>query len=153
MSFALKLKGINSFQRNVKRLDELLTDLKALNKARLAHLDSNVNKQFKSEGAHFGNKWDSLKTETVKRRRKGSSRILQDTRKMANERKLTATKNAAILEFKQIYAATHHYGDRSRGIPERPILPKPEKWAKEDMKIIKAWFKNAVKKAGRFIFK
>lgn len=95
-----------------------------------------VLKNFEAEGLE--GKWAPLKPETIARRKKGrgagGQKILQDQRDLfksfnrGNEGHVYRRDAHEIEVGSSLnYAATHHYGDKKRGIPARPILPSESK--------------------------
>jgi phage gpG-like protein len=79
-----------------------------------------VNQQFRKEGKEFGKAWKPLKPSTVAMRRKGSSRVLRDTGRMAQSLNFRADKRSAKIGFASKIAEFHQFGTRK----DYPITPK-----------------------------
>ena len=107
-----------------------------------------VDKNFKAEGIE--KRWKPLSPKTIARRRKGSSRILQDTGKLkgsfnkgrsGNVHKIRGTEVSVGTNV--VYASTHEHG---RGkIPKRKMLP-TERMAR---KLARDTINNIVKELAR----
>lgn len=84
-----------------------------------------IDSYFRTE-SNDGVPWEALKQATIDR--KGSSGILKD---IGDLRKYWATKEISnkrvVVGNNLAYAGTHQFGDDSRNIPARPMLPKTER--------------------------
>jgi len=84
-----------------------------------------VEENFRKEGRP--QKWADLKPATKERRRKKNppkwpGKILQDTGNLAASISTRVTSDEATIGTIEKYAATHQFGDESRGIPQREFL-------------------------------
>jgi phage gpG-like protein len=156
--FSAKVKNLVEFQRNLKNLNKRLGDFKTLNKMRIAGMDSFIEENFQKQGQLVGG-WKKLSRKTVEARRKGkrkaSPKILQDTGLLKNTRKNIVGDKVSKIVFEQKYANRQHFGWPKEGkkiTPARPLFKKTsyDKTGK-DLKIIQFWFKDQVKKSGKFI--
>lgn len=113
----------------VKKLtSKLLAHLQpeTLVKAMGLRLLSDVDKQFRTEGSHFGKKWAPLKESTIARRRRGSSRILQDSGRLKTsfiDFGVKINRTQGIIGSMVEYASDHEFGMADRNLPQRKILP------------------------------
>lgn len=80
---------------------------------------------FLGERDPYGKPWAPLK---YKRRRgaRAAAKILRDTGRMYNSRAVEPTGPGFRLTLTAKYAATHQYGDLSRGIPRRQMVPEKD---------------------------
>ena len=112
-----------------------------------------VTKNFDKEGESVGG-WASLSEKTKARRRGSIFKILQDTGRLRQSFDLYGTRGIKIIgnkfEIGSVveYAATHHYGDKSRNIPSRPILPTEKKATSLGLEILNAKLKQLRAKHG-----
>lgn len=126
-----------------------LTILKAVGLSNLRW----VTKNFDSEGASVGG-WEGLSEKTKARRRGSVYKILKDTGSLRQSFDLYGIRGIKIagrtfeIGSNKIYAATHHYGDSSRGIPKRQILPTPSVGQKLGIDLLDARLKQLKVKHG-----
>lgn len=72
--------------------------------------------------------------------------ILRDTGRMAQSVYFETTPTGIRLAFPVVYAATHHYGDPSRGIPSRRLGPNeaegmPPRWGDAFQRTAADWWR------------
>ena len=123
------VKGASDISKRITNVVNGLVDRMALHKVLGQALLREIDRQFRTEGAHFGRGWQRLKPETVKRRRGGSSRILQDTgRHLKQTFAVDATRASVRVGTATMFAPVHQFGSSKTkgpgsGIPARPMLP------------------------------
>ena len=143
--------GVNAAVRRLVLSSAALRDLTATNKKVGVVVLRWIDKNFKSEGARTGQRWQQLSAGTIKRRRSGKNKsavkakILQDTGDLRRNWKVLATPNEVIVESQMPYARDHHYGVPSRKLPARPILPSNKQVMPGLLKIYKAKVRQVVK--------
>lgn len=117
---------VNRLKRELRRIGEPF-DGKELASAIGALMVEWISKNFEDEGTV--KPWARLKASTISRRRRGSSKILQDSGTLKGSfESPRITRNTVRVGpgTNLVYAATHEYGDEERGIPARPMLPPRE---------------------------
>lgn len=80
---------------------------------------------FRDEMGEGGQKWEKLKPETLKNRRKGKRsgvKILQDTGTLRNTLSSKVFSNEAHIFSNLKYAAAHNFGYAPKNIPQRKFL-------------------------------
>jgi len=109
--------------QRVQRLIEIVGSraiLKTVGVDQVSWIDQN----FRAEGKE--ERWRPLKPATIKRRRNGSSRILQDIGTLKDSmvvgQPISESDTEIMVGSMVKYADMHHSGT-ARGIPARPILP------------------------------
>jgi hypothetical protein len=129
------LDGLRRFRKRLKSGRDIGRDA-------LAVVDRWIQKNFESEGTKVGG-WQALKKATIKRRRKQTSTILQDTGWLKRSWVYEVGRLEAVLKEgskkgKKAIGKTIHeafYGafhDKGAGaLPERRILPHPEEIEKD----------------------
>lgn len=106
-----------AFLEEVSKLVKLSKNRKGLNKKIAVVMQRDVQKHFEDEQSPHG-KWIGLKPMTIIK--KGSSKILQDTRRLLSSISVDSNNNKAETGTNVIYAKTHNYG-RGR-IPQREYM-------------------------------
>ncbi len=114
------------------------------------HMVASIKRNFEVGGRP--KRWKPLSKETIKRRRKGSSKPLVDTGRLKNSINFKITGRSVEIgpSGDIVYAAIHQFGGRAgRGhsaqIPARPYLV----FQKEDINYIKEVMDEALRRAGR----
>ena len=79
-----------------------------------------VTRNFAAEGALTGAPWAKLSQNTIAGRRKGSSRVLQNTAELKNSFTLNATSTEVSVGTEKEYALFHEFGTKG----PYPITPK-----------------------------
>lgn len=115
-----------------------------------------IDKNFEDQGTEGA--WKQLSDATKMARRKGKKKrlgvkILMDTgtlRKSFTSPRgiLKRGYNFITIGTRLEYAATHEYGNTSRGIPQRKILPKDKTAESLAANILKAYLEKVLKDAG-----
>ena len=112
-------------QRAINRLIAAGGDMRAAMREVAGHLADSVADSFDREATPEGAPWKPLKPKTVRerqRRRYAAGPILERSGDLARSILADHDKTSAVAGTNLIYAATHHFGDASRGIPARPFL-------------------------------
>lgn len=122
------IKGDKALIRKLNRLISNAKDPTAIHKKMALSMIKPVNDQFTQEGKRFNTPWLPLNPKTVKYRRSGSSRILQNTgRHLKKSLNHKGDRRSARVGFSSPLAPYHQFGTKSkRGrlhIPARPMLP------------------------------
>lgn len=149
LSIEIDLKEVYEQTKDFKDAFQPAKVLKAVGLRNLKWTNDN----FKGEGNFVGG-WPPLKQSTIAKRRGSTYRILQDTGDLKKSFDLYGTRGVKLgLNYFEIgsvldYAATHHYGDRTRGIPKRQILPNKDQATKISLSLLKARLKQLSKKHG-----
>lgn len=114
----------------VKKLDRVkrLLNVNGLLKAIGIRQRTWVNENFETEGSSVGG-WQTLAESTIARRRKGSSKVLQDTGTLKRSFSYKVIGTNAVLVGTNIHYAQYHEFGTSR-VPQRKMLPS-ETQAKE----------------------
>lgn len=86
------------------------------------YLDLATRERFELEMAPDGTPWEALDPEYQARKKRRADQILVLDAYLRDQMSYTAQAGSVDFGSSRIYAATHHYGDPDRGIPERPIL-------------------------------
>lgn len=86
------------------------------------YLDLATRERFELEVAPDGTPWEALDPEYQARKKKRADQILVLDTYLRDQMSYDAQPGSVDFGSSRIYAATHHYGDPDRGIPERPIL-------------------------------
>lgn len=108
-----------------------------------------IDQNFREEGKLIDpSGWKPLKESTIARRRKGSSRILQDTgnlKRSFDAFGYVVGPGKVTVGTKTIYASTHQFGTAGKGIPARPMLPEGSRAAS----IVRPMLEEALKRAAQ----
>lgn len=78
--------------------------------------------RFEMEIAPDGTPWVGLDAEYQARKKRRQTDILVLDTYLRDQMSYEASAGGVDFGSSRIYAATHHYGDPDRGIPERPII-------------------------------
>lgn len=148
MTIKLDIKGLRSTVSYVKKAQSTLNkNLRGANLGAIIVLDRWVQKNFASQGGEHKNNfgpWKKLSLKTIAGRRKGSSKILQDTGRLKNSFEFKASSKGAVLFTRVKYAKKHEFGEGR--IPQRKIMPS-DKQAEEIIKpVYKKFAERSVKK-------
>jgi phage gpG-like protein len=104
-----------------------------------------IDRTFKREGRR-GEQWKPLDPKTIKRRRKGSSRILQDTGTLRGSFSQATAQRSVRVGTNVFYAEYHEEGTTSKlgnpHIPKRQMIPTEETALDIADKIGKAWVRK-----------
>lgn len=96
-----------------------------------------ISDNFEQEGKLSVGGWVALRAETIARRRKNSSKILQDRGRLKGSfDTLDIGDRFAVVGSRMVYAATHNFG--RGGIPARRMLPSKEQGVDLAESVIKA---------------
>ena len=136
---AVKITGDKKLRKKLTKLSKSAKNATAIHKVMGLKAMSDVDQQFRKEGKQFGKAWKPLLPATIKRRRKGSSRILRDTGRMAQSLNFKADRQSAVVGFGDKKAEFHQFGSKPKrrvgsssgkkrtsaggGLPARPMLP------------------------------
>lgn len=86
------------------------------------YLDLATRHRFEIEVAPDGTPWEALDPEYQARKPRRQDQILVLDAFLRDQMSYSAAAGSVDFGSNRIYAATHHYGDPARGIPERPLL-------------------------------
>jgi phage gpG-like protein len=130
----------SGFRRLVAQLTEVAKPepiLRAIGLRQLKWIDDN----FKQEGTLSVGGWQSLKESTLKRRRGGEGRILQDTGRLKGSfETLDFGADYIVVGSRLVYASTHNFG--RGGIPARRMIPTKEQAKALAVSVLSAALKN-----------
>lgn len=149
MAIKFNVKGLNSTVSYIKKSEnKLLKNIRKANLGAILVLDRWVQKNFANEGRLHKNDfgpWKKLSKETLALRRKGSSKILQDTGRLKNSFEFKATASEAVLFTRVNYAKKHEEGD---GItpPQRKIMPTFKQAEEIVLPVYKKFSEKSIKK-------
>jgi len=144
----IHIEGLNEIERKMKRLGADFSKRKYLDKIGIMLLGWS-GELFDKEGKARGRllRWRKLKPSTIKRRRKGSSRILQDTGRL---RQSFVYKVHHSNEWVEMGSADkrspwHHFGIKPH-LPARPLVPTAMNGREMAQEILEAYVKRALSK-------
>jgi phage virion morphogenesis protein len=131
-------------RRAISRIMERLSNPQRAFKAIGLIVRNSVLKNFEAQGRP--QRWKELKESTI--RKKGSSRILEDTGRLRNSITYRAHRDMVEIGTNVVYAGIHQFGGRAgRGhsaeIPSRPFLMLQE----EDYNVIKTTMLDFLRRA------
>lgn len=86
------------------------------------YLDLATRERFELEMAPDGTPWEPLDPAYQARKPRRQDQILVLDAFLRDQMSYDAQAGGVDFGSNRVYAATHHYGDPGRGIPERPIL-------------------------------
>ncbi len=107
-------------------------------------IDKLLNDQFDAETDPYGNAWEPLLPQTVKRK-KGDSRILRRTDNLVARTTAVASAGSGVELVSEDYGGVHQVGYVN--MVARPILPDGAELPEEWQDIIDGEFEDAMKKA------
>lgn len=143
------------FQRDIKKILKTLDDRRSFFAQAVALTDKMIQDNFQQEGAVLqSGGWAPLAPSTMRAREmgwgeyvaSGNPRILQNTGQLKSQWKHLWTARFGKIQSGKIYGTTHHYGDKSRNIPARPILPDEKHLMPKLTKLLSLWIKKAFRK-------
>ena len=109
------------------------------------YLHRRVLEGFERQRDPWGRPWEPLSPETV--RRKGSSRILEDTGRLRQSIAWrTLGRDAVVVGTNVEYAPVHQFGSDERHIPARPFLP----LAEEGVDLPTGWMADVIEILERY---
>jgi phage gpG-like protein len=148
LGFTVGTRGLKSMAQAIAKFGRLAGDTAKLNKLRVAVADKLIERNFQREG-FFAGGWVELRPQTRREKaRIGKQKKLQRTGNLKNNRTLKASAREASITFDEPYASTHHFGDKERKIPSRPLFVKRSEWEKEDAKVVKKFAQSIKRKTG-----
>ncbi len=104
---------------------------------------------FKKQGRARGRllRWRKLKPSTIKRRRKGSKKILQDTGRLRQSFVYKVHRSSEWVELgtQDERAAAHHFGMKPH-LPARPLIPTVTNGREMATEILEAYVNKQLKK-------
>jgi phage virion morphogenesis protein len=107
-------------------------------------VETQTGERFKStKTAPDGTAWQALSPDYAKRKKKNKRKILElegDLRDALTH--LVTGKTSVEVGMNVLYAATHQYGDESRGIPQRQFLGLSTADEEAINKLIDTWFEQ-----------
>lgn len=116
---SITTKGTDELTRNFRQMEKKVKNHKVLYKRIGIKLVKWIDDNFKAEGIE--EKWAGLKPRTIARRRKGSSKILQDTGGLRASYDYKVGSRSVKIGSGKDYAKHHEFG--TKYIPKRPMLP------------------------------
>lgn len=119
----LKPSGFPEVTAELEAVRARFNDRTPVHKVVAERIRKFVDDRFDTSTDPRGNKWDELKPETVKRRRKGSSKPLVDTTHLRGNIHADAFPDVVKWGTNVIYAGTHQWGHEEGGIAARGFLP------------------------------
>ncbi len=130
---------------NIQNLEKVQSDFNAITQRLMnpqTGMEIVAGKGFKDVVDHFSEeespdgKWQSLK----KPRKRGGSKILQDTGRLRSSVRFRTLRDEAHIFTQVVYAGVHNFGYSKRNIPQRQFL-----WlSKEAIKSITETFKRFI---------
>lgn len=145
----------HKFQKRIKKIIKRLDDRRSFFAQAVAATDKIIQDNFQKEGELLQpGGWKPLAPSTKLARQKGwgeyiassSPKILQNTGQLKGQWKHLWTARFGKVQSGKIYGTTHHYGDKSKNIPARPILPDEKHIMPKLVKILSLWIKGTFKK-------
>jgi phage gpG-like protein len=148
---AMQIIGFKGLKRNSDRLFKGVKRQRLLNAALVAEADKWVQRNFQQEGklAEGGKGWKKLEPLTIRARRKGSKRILQDTGTLRSRWKHLFTSRRAVLQSGVDYAEAHHEG--AGNLPRRRITPVGKQFFPTAREVTLKFFRATIAESGKFI--
>lgn len=145
---SIKTIGGAAVLRRITRSKAKLQNRSTMFKAATVFVQGWIQKNFKSDGrmSMGGRGWKKLKASTIKARRKGGAgaKILRDMGTLRQSFKATYNNVSGVVFNNLPYANTHNYGDKSRNIPERRMMPLRKQVLKELKAISKRFIKRSI---------
>lgn len=149
IAFKVRLEK-NNIPFKIKRFRFQLTDFGKLHKRIGIKALSEISKQFKSNGDHFGTPWAPLEEATKKRRRKNgnTAQILRDTGLLRNGFSYKASPQMCIVGTAVEYSKYHQFSKEQKNRKKRPILPEDQDVINEKITkpVYDDWTKEAMRK-------
>jgi len=144
------------FHDDMKRKKEALQKRKATNAKAVAYIDKWIQDNFKSQGVKAtGGKWHELSDVTLSMRRKkgGGAKILEDNGNLKERWKHLYTHDAAKIQSGVEYGLVHDQGNSNNRmfgkakapIPQRKITPTKEQVWPDIKKIFKLFLGEVLK--------
>lgn len=111
------LRDLHILTRKVERdLNNIGSTMRAV----VRYQEKRIEEGFEAERSPMGEPWESLKPETLARKR--NSKILQESQDLKNSIEVVVGDLTASLQSELAYSATHQYGDPIRNIPQREFM-------------------------------
>lgn len=107
--------------KSASQTADRMKDLSRPLRVAAASLDKLVDDSFRGQKSPGGTPWKKLKKSTVKRRRKGSNRILQDTSRLRRSWNARADRSSLTITTNVPYARFHQQG--TKHLPVREMAP------------------------------
>ena len=117
----IKFEGFDKYEKALKKLQRKTKNLKPFYDKAKFIMFKDVQDHFRKEQSPAGIKWKALKPATLKARRGGGGKILQDTGRLRQVTPFSSS-TSAIIGTNLKYAKTHNKGDQRRGIPRREFM-------------------------------
>ncbi len=131
-------------QAALNHLEHQLQNLQPVFDAVGETLKTHIADCFREEKSPDGINWAALDPKTIKQRRNGSSKILNDTGTLRKSFAHIATNSFVEVTTDPMYAPFHQFGT-SKGLPARPFFPTeilPQNWETEILEIINNHLQN-----------
>lgn len=132
----IEIKGLESIQKKLARLQNLGIKTKPLMQTLGNILQNEIEDSFENEISPFGHKWEALKPSTIEQKLKTgkSERILRKDGNLADKWIVKAKNGSVSISNNSskngfAYGLTHQFGSSKAGrnralkIPARPFLP------------------------------
>ena len=113
---------IKPFEQAVRKLAAASSDLSVPFADIGEHLLISHDQRFKDQVTPDGIPWEPLNEKYARRKKRNADRILFLDGMLAGQLRYVANPDQFEFGTNRIYAATHHFGRREAGIPERPWL-------------------------------
>lgn len=148
-----KIIGLAALAAAMKYRQKKLSKMKSANAKAVVIVERWIQVNFQQEGkmAEGGGGWTSLKQATLDARRKGKAKhgdkILQNIGNLKKDwGKAWSPRGGHVWSKQPDYAPTHQFGDKSRNIPARPIIPTEKQIMPELLKIYGKHVKTSLAK-------
>lgn len=147
--FDCKFIGFDAMKGSLAKKQKKLKERQRLNAQAVVIVDRWIQKNFQSEGGPQGG-WEPLKTSTIKGRKRGGDRILQDTGILKSRWKhLYTPEKAAVMSaavMSGVDYGVYHDSDKPRKkLPHRKILPREKQIMPLLLKIYKKFIGMTLK--------
>lgn len=153
IKFNMENRGLQSAIKKMSKRLDAIQNKRPMYKAASVVMLNWIDKNFKAEGKNHENSslhWKKLSRITVKKRRKNTTTILQDTGRLKQGWDIFSSNNKATVRSKVNYSEIHEKGGASiiEGVtvtvPQRKILPTQQQGLKIVMPAIQHYIKKNV---------
>jgi len=142
--FDCKFIGFDAMKGSLAKKQKKLKERQRLNAQAVVIVDRWIQKNFQSEGGPQGG-WEPLKTSTIKGRKRGGDRILQDTGILKSRWKHLYTPEKAAVMSGVDYGVYHDSDKPRKKLPHRKILPREKQIMPLLLKIYKKFIGMTLK--------
>lgn len=120
---SLKVNGLLETRKALADIAERTRDLTPAMQAGAEAIRKFVDDRFHTSTDPLGRKWAPLKPATIKRRRKGSRKILVNSSALRNSIHADPTPETIRWGTNKVYAGVQHFGSEKLNITARGFLP------------------------------